>query len=138
MATVNHVILAPSLTQHELNLLHTAEDFFFKKKKASVVSSLPGNLVLYLVIDQSCFFVLFFVLCVCFFPFVSCSCPVEGIKAAEVTETYPVIDELLLPLSTKSSADPTMVFFSMDYGKFTKLKSTECVFLMDSLIGGIV
>lgn len=40
---------------------------------------------------------------------------------AKGTETYPVIDGTLSPLSTKTPADPTMIFFSMDYGKFSKL-----------------
>lgn len=47
--------------------------------------------------------------------------PVEGIMDVKVTETYPVIDGTHTSLSTKSPADPTMVFFSMDYGKFGKL-----------------
>lgn len=40
------------------------------------------------------------------------SFPAKGMMGAEVTETNN------LSLSIKSTADPTMIFFSMDYGKF--------------------
>lgn len=42
---------------------------------------------------------------------------VEHIMGIEMTETYPLIDVTLSSLNTKSPADPTMIFFSMDYGK---------------------
>lgn len=43
--------------------------------------------------------------------------PVERKMDVEITETYPVINVTLSSLNTKSPADPTMIFFSMDYGK---------------------
>lgn len=49
------------------------------------------------------------------------SLPVEGVMGTEVTQTYPVINEPLLSQSTKSPTDPTMIFFSMDYGRFVKV-----------------
>lgn len=42
---------------------------------------------------------------------VFCSFPAKGMIAAEVTETN------VISASVKSTADPTMIFFSMDYGK---------------------
>lgn len=42
---------------------------------------------------------------------VFCSFPAKGIIGAEATETN------VFPANIKSTADPTMVFFSMDYGK---------------------
>lgn len=56
---------------------------------------------------------MFSVLLTCFFysPLL-----VQHIMDVEMTENYPVIDVTLSSLSTKSPADPTMIFFSMDYG----------------------
>jgi len=53
--------------------------------------------------------------------FMCCVLVVEGMMA--VTETFPVVDVPLSSPSTKSPADPTMVFYSMDYGKFARLNS---------------
>lgn len=55
---------------------------------------------------------------------------VEGMMGVEVTEAYPVFNAS--SLSTKSPVDPTMVFFSMDYGKQTAIDnrwnvSTMCL-----------
>lgn len=50
--------------------------------------------------------------------------PVENIKGG-VTETYLATDETPPSLSTKSPADPTMIFYSMDYGKRGKLSSVN-------------
>lgn len=50
---------------------------------------------------------------------------VEGIMGVEVTDAYPVIDVSLSSLSTKPPVDPTMIFFSMDYGKFCQLLSLK-------------
>lgn len=41
---------------------------------------------------------------------------VQHIMDVGITESYPVVDVTLSSLSTKSPADPTMIFFSMDYG----------------------
>lgn len=63
--------------------------------------------------------------------------PFEDIIANEVTETYPVIDEPLLSLSTKSPADPTMIFLSMDYGmgwKITMLVLSSLALVLGTLI----
>ncbi|XP_070690221.1 uncharacterized protein [Pempheris klunzingeri] len=60
--------------------------------------------------------------------------PFEGIMAVEVTETYPVMDE---PLSTKSPADPTMIFFTMDYGmgwKITMLVLSSLALVLGTVI----
>ncbi|XP_051279739.1 uncharacterized protein si:dkey-245n4.2 isoform X2 [Dicentrarchus labrax] len=63
--------------------------------------------------------------------------PSEGIMGVEVTEPYPVIDEPLLSISTKSPADPTMVFFSMDYGmgwKITMLVLSSLALVLGTVI----
>ncbi|XP_044052625.1 uncharacterized protein si:dkey-245n4.2 [Siniperca chuatsi] len=63
--------------------------------------------------------------------------PFEGIMGNEVTETYPVIDEPLSSLSTKSPADPTMIFFSMDYGmgwKITMLVLSSLALVLGTVI----
>ncbi|GAA6222208.1 uncharacterized protein LOC108878792 isoform X1 [Lates japonicus] len=63
--------------------------------------------------------------------------PFEGIMDIRVTETYPVIDGNLSSLSTKSPADPTMVFFSMDYGmgwKITMLVLSSLALVLGTVI----
>lgn len=39
-----------------------------------------------------------------------------SVRGAEVTESYTVVDDSQLSPSTKSPSDPTMIFFTMDYG----------------------
>lgn len=39
-----------------------------------------------------------------------------SVIGAEVTESYTVVNESQLSPSTKSPSDPTMIFFTMDYG----------------------
>ncbi|KAG7243940.1 hypothetical protein INR49_006098 [Caranx melampygus] len=63
--------------------------------------------------------------------------PFEGLMGAKGTETYPVIDGTLSPLSTKSPADPTMIFFSMDYGmgwKITMLVLSSLALVLGTVI----
>lgn len=67
--------------------------------------------------------VMFFVFCLsllfdqyCFFLISDGS-----VISAEVTESYTVVDESQLSLSTKSPSDPTMIFFTMDYGTWAHL-----------------
>ncbi|XP_049433995.1 uncharacterized protein si:dkey-245n4.2 [Epinephelus fuscoguttatus] len=63
--------------------------------------------------------------------------PFEGIMAAEVTETYHGMDAPLSSLSTKSPADPTMIFFSMDYGmgwKITMLVLSSLALVLGTVI----
>ncbi|XP_035513672.1 uncharacterized protein LOC118325193 isoform X2 [Morone saxatilis] len=63
--------------------------------------------------------------------------PFESIMGVEVTKPYPVIDEPLSSLSTKSPADPTMVFFSMDYGmgwKITMLVLSSLALVLGTVI----
>ncbi|XP_040012415.1 uncharacterized protein LOC120805855 isoform X2 [Xiphias gladius] len=63
--------------------------------------------------------------------------PLEGIMDVKVTETYPVIDGTHTSLSTKSPADPTMVFFSMDYGmgwKITMLVLSSLALVLGTVI----
>ncbi|XP_074494351.1 uncharacterized protein LOC141769313 [Sebastes fasciatus] len=63
--------------------------------------------------------------------------PFEGIMAAEVTEAYPVMDVPLPSPSTKSPADPTMIFFSMDYGmgwKITMLVLSSLALVLGTVI----
>ncbi|XP_029019899.1 uncharacterized protein si:dkey-245n4.2 [Betta splendens] len=45
----------------------------------------------------------------------------EHIMSMEITETYPVMNQTLSSMNIKSSADPTMIFFSMDYGMGWKI-----------------
>ncbi|XP_071338766.1 uncharacterized protein [Trachinotus anak] len=55
----------------------------------------------------------------------------------KVTETSPVVDETLSSLSTKSPADPTMIFFSMDYGmgwKITMLVLSSLALVLGTVI----
>ncbi|XP_028434499.1 uncharacterized protein LOC114555926 isoform X2 [Perca flavescens] len=63
---------------------------------------------------------------------------VGGIMAGDVTETYyPVMDVPLWSLSTKSPADPTMVFFRMDYGmgwKITMLVLSSLALVLGTVI----
>ncbi|XP_029294679.1 uncharacterized protein LOC115012949 isoform X2 [Cottoperca gobio] len=61
----------------------------------------------------------------------------EGILGVEVTETYPLMDMPLLSLSTKSPADPTMIFFSTDYGmgwKITMLVLSSLALVLGTVI----
>ncbi|KAM7416494.1 hypothetical protein PAMA_018515 [Pampus argenteus] len=61
----------------------------------------------------------------------------EGIMAAKVTDAYPVIDLSLSSMSTKSPADPTMIFFSMDYGmgwKITMLVLSSLALVLGTVI----
>ncbi|XP_059193185.1 uncharacterized protein si:dkey-245n4.2 isoform X2 [Centropristis striata] len=63
--------------------------------------------------------------------------PFEGILDAEVTETYSVIGVPLSTMSTKSPADPTMIFFSMDYGmgwKITMLVLSSLALVLGTVI----
>ncbi|XP_035496942.1 uncharacterized protein si:dkey-245n4.2 isoform X1 [Scophthalmus maximus] len=63
--------------------------------------------------------------------------PFEGKMDVGVTETYPVINGTLSPLSTKSPADPTMIFFSMDYGmawKITMLVLSSLALVLGTVI----
>ncbi|XP_034397456.1 uncharacterized protein LOC117736314 [Cyclopterus lumpus] len=63
--------------------------------------------------------------------------PFEGMMAVEVTETYPVVDVPLSSPSTKSPADPTMVFYSMDYGmgwKITMLVLSSLALVLGTVI----
>ncbi|XP_054467715.1 uncharacterized protein si:dkey-245n4.2 [Anoplopoma fimbria] len=63
--------------------------------------------------------------------------PLEGMLAVEVTETYPVMDVPLSSQSTKSPADPTMVFFSIDYGmgwKITMLVLSSLALVLGTVI----
>ncbi|KAF0033740.1 hypothetical protein F2P81_013806 [Scophthalmus maximus] len=62
---------------------------------------------------------------------------IEGKMDVGVTETYPVINGTLSPLSTKSPADPTMIFFSMDYGmawKITMLVLSSLALVLGTVI----
>lgn len=63
--------------------------------------------------------------------------PVEDTKGVEVTETYPEIDATFSSMTAKPPADPTMVFFTMDYGKFGRLK-IERILCVSSFIRGNV
>ncbi|KAI3372473.1 hypothetical protein L3Q82_022963, partial [Scortum barcoo] len=61
----------------------------------------------------------------------------EDKMEVEVTEMYPAIDGPLLSLSTKSPSDPTMVFFSMDYGmgwKITMLVLSSLALVLGTVI----
>ncbi|XP_068422548.1 uncharacterized protein si:dkey-245n4.2 [Clinocottus analis] len=63
--------------------------------------------------------------------------PFEGKMAVEVTETFPLLDVPLSSLSTKSPADPTMVFYSMDYGmgwKITMLVLSSLALVLGTVI----
>ncbi|XP_040899263.1 uncharacterized protein LOC121185256 [Toxotes jaculatrix] len=63
--------------------------------------------------------------------------PFEGLMDVRVTETYPVIDGNLSSLSTKSPVDPTMIFFSMDYGmgwKITMLVLSSLALVLGTVI----
>ncbi|XP_056231240.1 uncharacterized protein si:dkey-245n4.2 isoform X2 [Seriola aureovittata] len=63
--------------------------------------------------------------------------PFEGIMDIKGTETYPLIDGTLSSLSTKSPADPTMIFFSMDYGmgwKITMLVLSSLALVLGTVI----
>ncbi|XP_034548752.1 uncharacterized protein LOC117819472 isoform X2 [Notolabrus celidotus] len=60
--------------------------------------------------------------------------PVEG---TEATETYTTKEDPLSSLSTKSPADPTMIFFSMDYGmgwKITMLVLSSLALVLGTVI----
>ncbi|XP_042342107.1 uncharacterized protein LOC121942884 [Plectropomus leopardus] len=62
--------------------------------------------------------------------------PVEGIMTINVTETYTGMDGPLSFLNT-TSADPTMVFFSMDYGmgwKITMLVLSSLALVLGTVI----
>ncbi|XP_056274876.1 uncharacterized protein si:dkey-245n4.2 [Pseudoliparis swirei] len=61
--------------------------------------------------------------------------PFEGMMA--VTETFPVVDVPLSSPSTKSPADPTMVFYTMDYGmgwKITMLVLSSLALVLGTVI----
>lgn len=61
----------------------------------------------------------------------------DAIKDAEITETFPANDLSLSPQSTKSPADPTMIFFSMDYGmgwKITMLVLSSLALVLGTII----
>ncbi|XP_031705273.1 uncharacterized protein LOC116384596 [Anarrhichthys ocellatus] len=61
----------------------------------------------------------------------------DGMMAVEVTQTYPVMDVPLLSPSTKAPSDPTMVFFSMDYGmgwKITMLVLSSLALVLGTVI----
>ncbi|KAF3695905.1 hypothetical protein EXN66_Car011581 [Channa argus] len=63
--------------------------------------------------------------------------PFERMAGVEVTETYPAIDETLSSPSTKSPADPTMIFFTMDYGmgwKITMLLLSSLALVLGTVI----
>ncbi|XP_076585980.1 uncharacterized protein LOC143320335 [Chaetodon auriga] len=63
--------------------------------------------------------------------------PYEGLMGVEVTETYPIINEPVSSLSTKSPVDPTMVFFNMDYGmgwKITMLVLSSLALVLGTVI----
>ncbi|XP_035020846.1 uncharacterized protein si:dkey-245n4.2 isoform X2 [Hippoglossus stenolepis] len=63
--------------------------------------------------------------------------PFEGIMDVKVTETYLIINGTHSPLSTKSPADPTMIFFSMDYGmawKITMLALSSLALVLGTVI----
>ncbi|XP_041793679.1 uncharacterized protein LOC121607073 isoform X2 [Chelmon rostratus] len=63
--------------------------------------------------------------------------PHEGIMGVEVTESYPIVNEPVSSLSTKPPADPTMVFFSMDYGmgwKITMLVLSSLALVLGTVI----
>uniref|UniRef100_UPI0037E9B4B8 uncharacterized protein n=1 Tax=Semicossyphus pulcher TaxID=241346 RepID=UPI0037E9B4B8 len=63
--------------------------------------------------------------------------PFEGLLGDEVTGTYPAKEDPLSSLSTKSPADPTMVFFSMDYGmgwKITMLVLSSLALVLGTVI----
>lgn len=61
----------------------------------------------------------------------------EGVTDAVVTETYPANEASPSVLSTKSPADPTMIFFSMDYGmawKVTMLVLSSLALVLGTVI----
>nr|XP_019949170.1 PREDICTED: uncharacterized protein LOC109633608 [Paralichthys olivaceus] len=63
--------------------------------------------------------------------------PSEGIMDDKVTETHLIINGTHSPLSTKSPADPTMIFFSMDYGmawKITMLVLSSLALVLGTVI----
>nr|XP_046242990.1 uncharacterized protein si:dkey-245n4.2 isoform X2 [Scatophagus argus] len=63
--------------------------------------------------------------------------PFGGVMENEVTESYLAIDQTLLSMSTKSPADPTMIFFSMDYGmgwKITMLVLSSLALVLGTVI----
>ncbi|KAK5871327.1 hypothetical protein PBY51_004213 [Eleginops maclovinus] len=63
--------------------------------------------------------------------------PFEGLMAVEVSQTYPVMDVPHSSLSTKSPKDPTMIFFSMDYGmgwKITMLVLSSLALVLGTVI----
>ncbi|CAK6950118.1 uncharacterized protein si:dkey-245n4.2 isoform X2 [Scomber scombrus] len=60
-----------------------------------------------------------------------------GLIGAEGTEAFPVIDVSQSSLSTKSPADPSMIFFSMDYGmgwKITMLVLSSLALVLGTVI----
>lgn len=71
-----------------------------------------------LVFDQYCFFLI----------------SDGSVIGAEVTENYTAVDESQLSLSTKSPSDPTMIFFTMDYGTCAHLLTAPFHF---SPLGGV-
>ncbi|XP_041644165.1 uncharacterized protein LOC121510259 isoform X2 [Cheilinus undulatus] len=63
--------------------------------------------------------------------------PVEDVIGTEATETYSPKEDPLSFLSTKSPADPTMIFFSMDYGmgwKITMLVLSSLALVLGAVI----
>ncbi|XP_065821407.1 uncharacterized protein si:dkey-245n4.2 isoform X4 [Labrus bergylta] len=63
--------------------------------------------------------------------------PVEGITGTEVTETHSAKEDPVSFQSTKSPADPTMIFFSMDYGmgwKITMLVLSSLALVLGAVI----
>ncbi|CAJ1068525.1 uncharacterized protein LOC117819472 isoform X5 [Xyrichtys novacula] len=63
--------------------------------------------------------------------------PVEGTMDSEVTEIYPAKEDPFSSHSTKSPEDPTMIFFSMDYGmgwKITMLVLSSLALVLGTVI----
>ncbi|TKS78854.1 hypothetical protein D9C73_012319 [Collichthys lucidus] len=63
--------------------------------------------------------------------------PFKDTKGVEVTETYPEIDATFSSMTSKPPADPTMVFFTMDYGmgwKITMLVLSSLALVLGTVI----
>ncbi|KAM8760353.1 uncharacterized protein AB9X84_008454 isoform 2-T2 [Acanthopagrus schlegelii] len=63
--------------------------------------------------------------------------PFENIKGSDVTDPYLAKDETPPSMSTKSPADPTMIFYSMDYGmgwKITMLVLSSLALVLGTVI----
>ncbi|XP_068166928.1 uncharacterized protein si:dkey-245n4.2 [Antennarius striatus] len=61
----------------------------------------------------------------------------EGVQGVEVTEIYPIMGDPRSPVSTKSPVDPTMIFFTMDYGmgwKITMLVLSSLALVLGTVI----